>query len=50
MSLLQQFPRQALHAFKLDFAHPLSGQNLNFAAPIPPDLGNLMQVLTDDAQ
>ena len=50
VSLLQQFPRQALHALKLDFAHPLSGQNLNFAAPIPPDLGNLMQVLTDDAQ
>jgi 23S rRNA pseudouridine1911/1915/1917 synthase len=50
VTTLQQFPRQALHAFKLDFAHPTSEQALHFAAPIPEDLGMLMQTLAEDAQ
>jgi 23S rRNA pseudouridine1911/1915/1917 synthase len=50
VTTLQQFPRQALHAFKLDFAHPASEQALHFAAPIPEDLGMLMQTLAEDAQ
>jgi 23S rRNA pseudouridine1911/1915/1917 synthase len=50
VTTLQQFPRQALHAFKLDFAHPTSEHALHFAAPIPEDLGMLMQILAEDAQ
>jgi 23S rRNA pseudouridine1911/1915/1917 synthase len=50
VTTLQQFPRQALHAFKLDFAHPTSEHALHFAAPIPEDLGMLMQTLAEDAQ
>lgn len=50
VTTLQQFPRQALHAVKLDFAHPNSEQDLHFAAPIPEDLGSLMQALAEDAQ
>ena len=49
VELLQQFPRQALHAYKLDFAHPSSQQPLHFTAPIAPDLQTLMAALVDDA-
>jgi 23S rRNA pseudouridine1911/1915/1917 synthase len=31
--------RQALHAARLSFAHPISGQALMFDAPMPQDLG-----------
>ena len=47
-ALLQQFPRQALHAFKLDFRHPLSDQALHFAAPVPADMQDLMDTLDRD--
>jgi len=30
--------RQALHAFRLAFAHPVSGQTFDFAAPLPADM------------
>ena len=48
VALLQQFPRQALHAFKLDFRHPQSDQALHFAAPIPADMQGLMDTLVRD--
>lgn len=31
--------RMALHAWKLKFPHPLTGQGLDLLAPLPPDLG-----------
>ncbi len=31
------FSRQMLHAWKLGFMHPRSGERMNFQAPIPPD-------------
>jgi 23S rRNA pseudouridine1911/1915/1917 synthase len=30
--------RQALHAFRLAFEHPMTGASLEFHAPLPPDL------------
>lgn len=30
--------RQALHAFRLAFLHPVTGQALEFHAPLPPDM------------
>lgn len=30
--------RQALHAFRLAFVHPITGQAMEFRAPLPPDL------------
>ncbi len=30
--------RQALHAFRLGFEHPVTGEALEFHAPLPPDL------------
>ena len=34
--------RQALHAWSLSFAHPLSGQRLHFTVPLPEDMAGLI--------
>jgi 23S rRNA pseudouridine1911/1915/1917 synthase len=36
------FPRQALHAARLAFHHPKSGRPLEFEAPLPPDMKDLL--------
>lgn len=36
------FSRQALHAFKLGFMHPLSGKAMAFEAPVPSDMAGLL--------
>ena len=33
-----RIPRQALHAFRLSFRHPVSGAHLTFTAALPPEL------------
>jgi len=33
-----RIPRQALHAFRLSFRHPVSGAHLTFSAALPPEL------------
>ena len=38
-------PRQALHAYRLSFAHPIDGRRLTFEAPLPPDLDELLRRL-----
>ena len=40
-----KFPRQALHAEKLEFIHPTSGKSVNYSAKTPKDLIQLMQFL-----
>jgi 23S rRNA pseudouridine1911/1915/1917 synthase len=37
-----QFERQALHAYRLAFEHPVTGEMLRFEAPIPADLNDLL--------
>jgi 23S rRNA-/tRNA-specific pseudouridylate synthase len=37
--------RQALHAYRLSFAHPIDGRPLTFEAPLPQDLADLLQRL-----
>ena len=39
------FARQALHAASLGFEHPVSGESLNFEAPLPGDLAEVLAVL-----
>lgn len=39
------FPRQALHAQKLAFRHPVTGRQLSFEAPLPEDLEGLLRRL-----
>lgn len=38
-------PRQALHAFRLGFAHPRGGRQMRFEAPLPQDLTALLERL-----
>ena len=46
---LLDFPRQALHAATLGFAHPRTGAPLRFSAPPPPDLAGLIATAGFDA-
>jgi 23S rRNA pseudouridine1911/1915/1917 synthase len=41
--------RQALHAWKLAFAHPRTGQPLSFEAPLPPDFTRALELLRPTA-
>lgn len=36
-------PRQALHAKTLGFKHPVSGKEMDFEAPLPPDMTALIE-------
>ena len=45
LATLRQFPRQALHASHLGFAHPISGEALAFEAELPDDMATLIQNL-----
>ena len=44
-ALLLDFPRQALHAARLGFRHPRSGETLSFTTPPPPDMQALLDAL-----
>jgi len=45
---LREFPRQALHAARLQFAHPVTGRPLECRAPLPEDMRGLLAVLAAD--
>ncbi|KAA0009686.1 23S rRNA pseudouridine(1911/1915/1917) synthase RluD [Billgrantia pellis] len=49
-ALLREFPRQALHARKLAFLHPGSGEPATFRAALPDDLLMLIDYLRDDSE
>ena len=42
---LQKMQRQALHAASLGFVHPITGENLEFSSPIPPDMKEAIALL-----
>lgn len=48
--VLQQFPRQALHAQSLAFTHPVDGRELTFDSPLPDDLAQLQDTLRRDLE
>jgi 23S rRNA pseudouridine1911/1915/1917 synthase len=41
LSVLTQFPRQALHAKQLSFLHPVTGKQLSFEVDLPKDMQQL---------
>jgi 23S rRNA pseudouridine1911/1915/1917 synthase len=45
---LLDFPRQALHATRLGFAHPRTGLPLSFATEPPPDMAEILASLDRD--
>lgn len=44
-SVVQNFHRQALHAFELGFIHPKTGEPIKVQAPLPEDMQNLLDIL-----
>ena len=42
---ISQFPRQALHASKLQFRHPQTGNMVSLHAPLPRDMSDLISFL-----
>ncbi|MEO0575596.1 MAG: 23S rRNA pseudouridine(1911/1915/1917) synthase RluD [Pseudomonadota bacterium] len=45
LDAIRGFRRQALHAARLTFAHPVNGEEVSIAAPVPQDLQTLADVL-----
>ena len=48
--VIRAFRRQALHARRLSFEHPATGEPVSFEAPIPPDMAQLIEALQSDAR
>ncbi len=48
IATLHAFPRQALHAWRLAFQHPLTDEALVFEAPWPEDIVTLIEALQED--
>ncbi|SDH27703.1 ribosomal large subunit pseudouridine synthase D [Vibrio xiamenensis] len=48
--MIRQFDRQALHAAMLRFEHPVTGEELEFHAPIPDDMVAMTEALRADAE
>jgi 23S rRNA pseudouridine1911/1915/1917 synthase len=48
VTLLREFPRQALHARRLELEHPRSGEHLQWQAPLPADMQELLARLAAD--
>jgi 23S rRNA pseudouridine1911/1915/1917 synthase len=42
------FPRQALHAWRLGFTHPVTHEEVAFEAPIPADMAGLIELLRSE--
>lgn len=47
---LQNFKRQALHAYKLGLVHPATGKTMEWKCPLPEDFQNLLAVLENDME
>jgi 23S rRNA pseudouridine1911/1915/1917 synthase len=48
--LIASFPRQALHARELEFAHPVGGATLTFTREPPADMRQLLDALREHAR
>ena len=46
---LNDFPRQALHAVRLQLIHPASGEQLSWQSSLPMDMQQLIEVLSQDS-
>ena len=50
VAALRGFQRQALHAERLEFAHPADGRAIAVEAELPPDMTALIAALREDAR
>lgn len=44
-TMVNRFRRQALHAYLLQFEHPSTGEVMHFEAPVPTDMGGMIEAL-----
>ena len=49
IDVMRGFKRQALHAFRLGFVHPVTEEDMLFEAEIPDDMTELLELLAEDA-
>jgi 23S rRNA pseudouridine1911/1915/1917 synthase len=49
VEILRRFKRQALHATRLAFVHPATGERVDLQVPPPPDFEELLAALRADA-
>jgi len=47
-AILREFRRQALHAARLGFIHPITGDEVSWEVPLPEDMLNLLAILKAD--
>ena len=40
---MEYIQRQALHSHRLRFLHPITGQEMDFRAPLPPDMAQVLE-------
>ena len=45
---VKNFPRQALHSYKMSFVHPKTGRTLRFESPLPPDMQNIVESFSEE--
>ncbi len=50
IEVLQGFKRQALHAGRLALIHPVTGERMQWEAPLPADMRELISVLEKDVK
>ena len=46
-SRMKELDRQALHAWRLSFIHPVTGEALSFSSPLPEDIASLCAFLKE---
>ncbi|MGD9287844.1 MAG: hypothetical protein PVG74_09535, partial [Desulfobacterales bacterium] len=47
---IKSIPRQMLHAWRLGFVHPDTGENLIFESPMPEDMMAVIEKLAAEGQ
>lgn len=50
LEALASFPRQALHAKRLELFHPITGQTMSWEVDLPADMQHLLDVVTSEDQ
>ncbi|QJD59030.1 23S rRNA pseudouridine(1911/1915/1917) synthase RluD [Pseudomonas sp. gcc21] len=50
IKMLREFPRQALHARRLELVHPDDGRTMRWEAPLPADMVELLSLLREDGE
>lgn len=50
LDALKKIHRQMLHAYTLGFTHPSTGEQMEFKAPLPPDMEGMIRLLETETE